>query len=160
MRKLRLLESALACRQTLLPHQHPDVASAMYLYACAAGDTGDQPLKRDLCSRALESYELHVPRDSLELVPVLVNLAAATIGDSPARRELLERALHIKEHHVGQLHPDLVRFCSMQPFCRTLLADFSLRRACLRLLQTRAETVATFRCAFNHLISLLLVNLT
>jgi hypothetical protein len=87
-------------------------------------------------------------------------LAAATIGDSPARRELLERALHIKEHHVGQLHPDLVRFCSMQPFCRTLLADFSLRRACLRLLQTRAETVATFRCAFNHLISLLLVSLT
>jgi len=118
MRKLRLLESALACRQTLLPHQHPDVASAMYLYACAAGDTGDQPLKRDLCSRALEIYELHVARDSLDLVPVLVNLAAATIGDSPARRELLERALHIKEHHVGQAHPDLVRF----PQCSRFVA--------------------------------------
>jgi len=115
VRKLRLLESALACRQALLPPQHPDVASAMYLYACAAGDVGDQPLKRDLCSRALDIYELHLAHDCLDLVPVLVNLAAATIGDSAARRELLERALRIKEKHVGEAHPDLVRFCSMQP---------------------------------------------
>ncbi len=108
MRKLRLLKSALSCRQTLLPPQHPDVASAMYLYACAAGEAGDLPLKRDLCARALEIYELHVPSDSLDLVPVLVNLAAATVGDSPARRKLLERALYIKEQHVGDAHPDLV----------------------------------------------------
>jgi hypothetical protein len=109
VRKLRLLEAALSCRQMLLPPHHPDVASAMYLYAIAAGEAGDQPLKRDLCARALEIYELHVSRDSLELVPVLVNLAAATVGDSAARRELLERALTIKEKHVGGDHPDLVR---------------------------------------------------
>ena len=109
VRKLRLLEAALSCRQMLLPPQHPDVASAMYLYAIAAGEAGDQPLKRDLCARALEIYESHVSRDSLELVPVLVNLAAATVGDSAARRELLERALTIKEKHVGGDHPDLVR---------------------------------------------------
>ncbi len=81
----------------------------MFLYACAAGETGDQPLKRDLCFRSLQIYESHVPCDSLELVPVLVNLAAATAGDSPTRRDLLERALSIKEQHLGEAHPDLVR---------------------------------------------------
>ncbi len=123
MRKLRLLKSALSCRQTLLPHQHPDVASAMYLYACAAGEAGDMPLKRDLCARALEIFELHVPKNSLELVPVLVNLAAATVGDSPARRKLLERALHIKEQHVGETHPDLVRCFMIQSYLRVPVAE-------------------------------------
>ena len=116
VRKLRLLESALSCRQMLLPPHHPDVASAMYLYAIAAGEAGDQPLKRDLCARALEIYELHVSCDSLELVPVLVNLAAATVGDSAARRQLLERALIIKEKHVGGDHPDLVSSPSIKSY--------------------------------------------
>ncbi len=94
----------------------------MFLYACAAGEAGDQPLKRDLCHRALHIYECHVPRDSLELVPVLVNLAAATVGDSPARRELLERALFIKEQHVGESHPDLVRSSHLRD-CPSLLLN-------------------------------------
>lgn len=131
MRKLRLLESALSCRQTLLPPEHPDIASAMFLYACAAGEAGDQPLKRDLCSRALHVYECHVPRHSLELVPVLVNLAAATVGDSPTRRQLLERALCIKEQHVGEAHPDLVRACLPHPV--SPFADSALRLDCLHL---------------------------
>ena len=104
----------------LLPAQHPDVASAMYLYACAAGEAGDLPLKRELCARALQIYELHVSSQSLELVPVLVNLAAATVGDSPARRILLERALSIKEHHVGDAHPDLVRCFAKMSFSMVL----------------------------------------
>ena len=94
----------------------------MYLYACAAGEAGDIPLKRDLCARALEIFELHLPKNSLELVPVLVNLAAATVGDSPARRKLLERALDIKEQHVGETHPDLVRCFTPQSYSRVPIA--------------------------------------
>lgn len=146
MRKLRLLKSALSCRQMRLPPQHPDVASAMYLYACAAGEAGDMPLKRDLCAQALEIYEMHVPSDSLDLVPVLVNLAAATVGDSPARRQLLERALCIKEQHVGDAHPDLVsRFTKLLGLC--LPVDmFNYRLAYLHHWQTLSETAAMYRC--------------
>jgi hypothetical protein len=147
MRKLRLLKSALSCRQMLLPPQHPDVASAMYLYACAAGEAGDLPLKRDLCARALEIYELHVPSDSLDLVPVLVNLAAATVGDSPARRKLLERALCIKEQHVGDAHPDLVsRFTKKLPGSFLPVDIFGHRLAYLHHWQTLSETAAMYRC--------------
>ncbi len=143
MRKLRLLKSALSCRQMLLPAQHPDVASAMYLYACAVGEAGDLPLKRELCARALQIYELHVSSQSLELVPVLVNLAAATVGDSPARRILLERALSIKEHHVGDAHPDLVRCFAKWSFFDG--AKFVHRLAYLHLWQTLSETAAMCR---------------
>jgi tetratricopeptide (TPR) repeat protein len=136
----RLLEGALAMRESLLGPEHPDTAASLASLASLRLVEGDLTAARTLCERCLAIREKALGPNHPGTAIVLNNLLAGIVraqGDLPAARAYCERALAIREVALGPEHPDTAR--SLNDLSSVLRDEGALARA--RLLCERALAI-------------------